>query len=156
MLQGYGLPYNCKIGQPVNALIGLLGDPLKDLKFEVSMDYGQVVSTDPLRFSEPVVERAPLGILRIGIRVSGRRIDGGEPYQCRRACSRGPRVRPVDGGCSAYGSCQARPLLPHRRSDIAGQDRKHRGSRRYCQVRVYQKLQYRPSQYGSRKNDPSS
>jgi hypothetical protein len=57
MLQATALPNSCKLGQPVNARFQILGEPLTDLKFEVRMEYRQIVSTNPLKYSEPVVER---------------------------------------------------------------------------------------------------
>jgi hypothetical protein len=97
-LQPYGLPYNCKVGDNLPILVGLLGDPLTDLRFEVRMEYRQILARNPLKFSEPVVEtiasafnkdaegryaatvvpRHP-GILRVGVRVSGRRANG-QPF----------------------------------------------------------------------------
>jgi hypothetical protein len=94
-LQPYGLQYDCKVGDQLPIYVGLLGDPLTKVQFEVHLEYRQISSRNPLQFSEPSVETVAAtftkdsqgrytatvvprhaGVLRVGVRVSGRRADG--------------------------------------------------------------------------------
>lgn len=95
VVQAYALPYEAKVGDKLPVMVGITGDPISDLRFVVQMEYRQILSRDPLRYSAPetvavpttftkdsqgrytgtVVPRKP-GSLRVGVQVSGRSSSG--------------------------------------------------------------------------------
>jgi hypothetical protein len=94
-LQPYALPFDAKVSDNLTATIGIVGEALSSPQFVVHMEYRQILSRQPLRFSEPVVETVPTaftqtapglytatviprqpGILRVGVEVSGTRRNG--------------------------------------------------------------------------------
>jgi hypothetical protein len=94
-IQPYGLPNAAKVGDKLPVMFGIEGEPLSDLRFVVQMEYRQIVSRQPLRFSTPEVIAVPTtftknaeglytativpdkaGALRVGVEVSGRSSNG--------------------------------------------------------------------------------
>lgn len=98
-LQPYALPYDCYVGDSVDLMVGLTGDPVVEpVNFKVQLEYRTQLGQDSqgaTQWSEPVVEdtnivltRTPEGLytgkltparpgrLRVGIQVSGKSTKG--------------------------------------------------------------------------------